>query len=123
MRVVSRSLVGYIHFEVDVFYSNPKANRIFFSAVNFLCPLYSKDYNINDIGKCSMMRQVCLEARHGFFLLTLSAVFFSFPHISVDSAGQVGKISRPNRPGESCACGALSAVSVVLHCYWYTLPA
>eukprot|EP00200_Dunaliella_tertiolecta_P007906 CAMPEP_0202374188 /NCGR_PEP_ID=MMETSP1127-20130417/5069_1 /ASSEMBLY_ACC=CAM_ASM_000462 /TAXON_ID=3047 /ORGANISM="Dunaliella tertiolecta, Strain CCMP1320" /LENGTH=415 /DNA_ID=CAMNT_0048971285 /DNA_START=57 /DNA_END=1304 /DNA_ORIENTATION=- len=36
-------------------------------------------------------------------------VFFSFPHIAIDSAGEVGKISRPNRPGASCACGALNA--------------
>jgi hypothetical protein len=34
-------------------------------------------------------------------------VFFSFPHIAVDSEGKVGAISRPNRPGASAACGAL----------------
>ncbi|KAL4436585.1 hypothetical protein ABPG75_003724 [Micractinium tetrahymenae] len=34
-------------------------------------------------------------------------VFFSFPHISIDARGTVGAISRPGRPGESCACGAL----------------
>lgn len=34
-------------------------------------------------------------------------VFFSFPHISIDAAGNVGAISRPGRPGQSCACGAL----------------
>ncbi len=36
--------------------------------------------------------------------------FFSFPHIAIDSANNVGKISRPNRPGASAACGALCAV-------------
>ncbi|KAL6778576.1 LCIB1 [Auxenochlorella protothecoides x Auxenochlorella symbiontica] len=34
-------------------------------------------------------------------------VFFSFPHISIDSRGRQGTISRPGRPGQSCACGAL----------------
>jgi hypothetical protein len=35
-------------------------------------------------------------------------VFFSFPHISIDSRGTIGDISRPGRPGSSCACGALN---------------
>ena len=34
-------------------------------------------------------------------------VFFSFPHISINSRGEVGPMSRPGRPGQSCACGAL----------------
>lgn len=34
-------------------------------------------------------------------------VFFSFPHIAIDSEGNIGAISRPNRPGASAACGAL----------------
>ena len=34
-------------------------------------------------------------------------VFFSFPHISIDARGDLGTISRPGRPGSSCACGAL----------------
>jgi hypothetical protein len=36
-------------------------------------------------------------------------VFFSFPHIAIDSEGKIGGISRPNRPGASSACGALIA--------------
>ncbi|PNH04819.1 hypothetical protein TSOC_008923 [Tetrabaena socialis] len=36
-------------------------------------------------------------------------VFFSFPHIAIDSDGKVGAVSRPNRPGSSAACGALIA--------------
>ena len=36
-----------------------------------------------------------------------SYVFFSFPHVAVDDDGNVGKIHRPGRPGESAACGAL----------------
>ncbi|KAI7841811.1 hypothetical protein COHA_004534 [Chlorella ohadii] len=36
-------------------------------------------------------------------------VFFSFPHIAIDSNGEVGAISRPNRAGASSACGALIA--------------
>jgi hypothetical protein len=36
-------------------------------------------------------------------------VFLSFPHISVDAHGTIGEISRPGRPGQSCACGALAA--------------
>ena len=35
-------------------------------------------------------------------------VFFSFPHIAIDSKGQVGAIARPGRAGTSCACGALA---------------
>ncbi|EFN54502.1 hypothetical protein CHLNCDRAFT_8980, partial [Chlorella variabilis] len=34
-------------------------------------------------------------------------VFFSLPHISINSRGEVGPMSRPGRPGQSCACGAL----------------
>jgi len=34
-------------------------------------------------------------------------VFFSFPHIAIDSTGTLANISRPGRPGTSCACGAL----------------
>ncbi|GAB4813693.1 hypothetical protein N2152v2_000739 [Parachlorella kessleri] len=34
-------------------------------------------------------------------------VFFSFPHIGIDSKGVVGNISRPGRAGMSCACGAV----------------
>jgi Limiting CO2-inducible proteins B/C beta carbonyic anhydrases len=34
-------------------------------------------------------------------------VFFSFPHVAVDNEGNVGKIFRPGRKGESAACGAL----------------
>lgn len=34
-------------------------------------------------------------------------VFFSFPHIAIDSSGEVGAIARPGRPKQSCACGAL----------------
>lgn len=36
-------------------------------------------------------------------------VFFSFPHISINADGVVGKISRPWRRGQSSACGALIA--------------
>jgi len=35
-------------------------------------------------------------------------VFFSFPHTAINDAGEQGVISRPNRPGDSCACGALA---------------
>lgn len=34
-------------------------------------------------------------------------MFFSFPHIAIDSEGKVGAISRPGRAGASSACGAL----------------
>ena len=39
-------------------------------------------------------------------------VFLSFPHIAIDSEGAVGAISRPGRPGSSCACGALNAALI-----------
>lgn len=35
-------------------------------------------------------------------------VFFAFPHIAIDSTGELGAISRPGRPGVSCACGAMA---------------
>jgi hypothetical protein len=35
-------------------------------------------------------------------------VFFAFPHIAINSAGEVGAITRPGRPNKSCACGALA---------------
>ncbi len=44
-------------------------------------------------------------------------VFFSFPHIAIDSEGKVGGISRPNRPGASSACGALIACTGDLKTY------
>lgn len=34
-------------------------------------------------------------------------VFFSYPHIAIDDEGNLGKIHRPGRAGESAACGAL----------------
>ncbi|PNH10436.1 hypothetical protein TSOC_002842 [Tetrabaena socialis] len=34
-------------------------------------------------------------------------VFFAFPHIAINSEGEVGAITRPGRPKKSCACGAL----------------
>ena len=34
-------------------------------------------------------------------------VFFSFPHIAIDSRGKVGAILRHNRAEESCACEGL----------------
>lgn len=41
-------------------------------------------------------------------------VFFSFPHIAIDMEGQQGGICRPNRPGRSCACGALQKALIEL---------
>jgi len=35
-------------------------------------------------------------------------VFFAFPHIAINSAGEVGAITRPGRPNKSCACGAMA---------------
>jgi hypothetical protein len=35
-------------------------------------------------------------------------VFFSFPHTAINDAGELGAVARPNRPGTSCACGALA---------------
>ena len=37
-------------------------------------------------------------------------IFFSFPHIAINSSGFVGSISRAGRPQDSCACGALNMV-------------
>jgi hypothetical protein len=34
-------------------------------------------------------------------------LFFSFPHIAINSAGNLGSIARPGRVGPSTACGAL----------------
>ncbi|WIA17915.1 hypothetical protein OEZ85_009409 [Tetradesmus obliquus] len=41
-------------------------------------------------------------------------VFFTFPHIAIDMEGQQGGICRPNRPGRSCACGALQKALIEL---------
>ena len=37
-------------------------------------------------------------------------VFWAFPHIAIDPQGNVGRMRRPGRKGDSCACGALKAV-------------
>ncbi|PNH07267.1 hypothetical protein TSOC_006278 [Tetrabaena socialis] len=37
-------------------------------------------------------------------------VFFAFPHIAINSEGEMGALSRPGRPKTSCACGALLAI-------------
>ena len=36
-------------------------------------------------------------------------MFFAFPHIAIDESGEMGALSRPMRPGKSCACGAMAA--------------
>ena len=36
-------------------------------------------------------------------------IFFSLPHVAVDSSGALGKIQRPGRAKVSSACGALGA--------------
>ncbi|GFR52778.1 hypothetical protein Agub_g15383 [Astrephomene gubernaculifera] len=41
-------------------------------------------------------------------------VFFAFPHIAINSEGEVGAIARPGRPKKSCACGALQKCLVEL---------
>ncbi|GAX83978.1 hypothetical protein CEUSTIGMA_g11403.t1 [Chlamydomonas eustigma] len=46
-------------------------------------------------------------------------VFFSFPHIAIDGEGTVGSISRPGRPGRSCACGALQKCLSEFHVEGY----
>ncbi|GAX83977.1 hypothetical protein CEUSTIGMA_g11402.t1 [Chlamydomonas eustigma] len=46
-------------------------------------------------------------------------VFFSFPHIAIDGEGKVGSISRPGRPGRSCACGALQKCLSEFHVEGY----
>lgn len=38
-------------------------------------------------------------------------MFFSFPHIAIDSEGKIGSVARPNREASSSACGALIAVT------------
>ncbi len=37
-------------------------------------------------------------------------MFFAFPHIAINSEGEMGALSRPGRPKQSCACGALLAI-------------
>jgi len=36
-------------------------------------------------------------------------VFFSFPHIAINSKGEIGALSRPGQDATSSACGALIA--------------
>jgi hypothetical protein len=46
-------------------------------------------------------------------------VFFAFPHIAINSAGEVGAIARPGRPNKSCACGALQKALIELKAEGY----
>ncbi|GIL65559.1 hypothetical protein Vafri_19309 [Volvox africanus] len=41
-------------------------------------------------------------------------VFFAFPHIAINSEGEIGAITRPGRPKKSCACGALQKCLIEL---------
>ncbi|GFH30859.1 LCIB_C_CA domain-containing protein, partial [Haematococcus lacustris] len=47
-------------------------------------------------------------------------VFFAFPHIGINSAGEVGAITRPGRPVKSCACGALQKCLIELKAEGYS---
>mmetsp|Transcript_18930 Transcript_18930/g.48033 ORF Transcript_18930/g.48033 Transcript_18930/m.48033 type:complete len:464 (-) Transcript_18930:152-1543(-) len=47
-------------------------------------------------------------------------VFFAFPHIAINSAGEVGAITRPGRPNKSCACGALQKCLIELKAEGYS---
>ncbi|KAL6759182.1 low-CO2-inducible protein [Haematococcus lacustris] len=47
-------------------------------------------------------------------------VFFAFPHIGINSAGEVGAITRPGRSVKSCACGALQKCLIELKAEGYT---
>lgn len=40
-------------------------------------------------------------------LLTTTLLRLTRPGCSINSRGEVGPMSRPGRPGQSCACGAL----------------
>lgn len=46
-------------------------------------------------------------------------MFFAFPHIAINSAGEVGAIARPGRPNKSCACGALMKCLIELKAEGY----
>jgi hypothetical protein len=47
-------------------------------------------------------------------------VFFAFPHIGINSAGEIGAITRPGRPVKSCACGALQKALIELKAEGYS---
>ncbi len=47
-------------------------------------------------------------------------VFFAFPHIAINSAGEIGAITRPGRPVKSCACGALQKSLIELKAEGYS---
>jgi hypothetical protein len=47
-------------------------------------------------------------------------VFFAFPHIGINSAGEIGAITRPGRPNKSCACGALQKALIELKAEGYS---
>lgn len=72
--------------------------------------IFGASFNINGLGACLTCGQ--LGFRAGFSHAPTHDgkeryVFFSFPHIAIDSEGKVGAISRPGRAGPSSACGAL----------------
>jgi len=80
---------------------------------NKIDEVYGASFNTNGLG--GVLTCGCTGMKAGFSHSPLCAqnkeryVFFSMPHIAVDSIGEVGTISRPGRPGKSAACGALIA--------------
>jgi hypothetical protein len=80
---------------------------------NKLDQVFGQSFNTNGLGGVLTCGVTGMGA--GFSHSPISAgsgkeryVFFSFPHIGIDADGKVGNISRPGRPGDSCACGALA---------------
>jgi hypothetical protein len=71
-----------------------------------LCAVCNQDIGITRVARVVLLLLLLLllqDERERY-------VFFSFPHIAIDMEGQLGGIFRPNRPGRSCACGALQKV-------------
>ena len=91
--------------------SNVCRDEITITAKNKIDAIFGSSFNTNGLGgvltcgvtgfKAGLSHSpICGSGKERY-------TFFSFPHISIDAAGNVGAISRPGRPGASCACGAL----------------
>eukprot|EP00892_Ulva_mutabilis_P006024 jgi/Ulvmu1/3794/UM018_0004.1 len=76
--------------------------------------VFGATFNINGLG--AGLSCGCLGLRAGFSHSPVVAgreryIFFSMPHIAIDSAGRVGSLHRPGQHGgPSTACGALFAL-------------
>eukprot|EP00963_Diacronema_lutheri_P009871 scaffold932_cov328-Pavlova_lutheri.AAC.49 len=80
--------------------------------------VFGQSFNTNGLGAILTCGTTGIGAGLSHSPISVSGkeryVFFSFPHIAIDASGEIGAISRPMRPGKSCACGALNKALQVI---------